>query len=223
MRLSRALPLALLPLLFLAAASVCDARACDYGNGGAEQSAFVPWKIHRPGDELPSAPLVLYWIPASADDFRHSDLLTSRTLGSYVAQCVALEVVTSDDSEMLDKLGVDGPLPAAVLIDGWGVVVGRIAAEKGVLRAVDVETMVRDGMRAREAALNDALDDAPKKISAGDRELGVAIYRRVWMQRCVFRRIERAASFFVVPNVLDHRAVAEKRENRVLLRQPSRA
>jgi len=193
MRMSRALPLAVLPLLFLAAASVCDARACDYGNGAAEQSAFVPWKIHRPGDELPSAPLVLYWIPSSAEDFRRSDLLTSRTLASYVAQCVALEVVTADDSKLLDKLGVEGALPAAVLVDGWGIVIGRIAGEKGVLRAIGVETMVRDGMRAREAALNDALDDAPKKISAGDRELGVAIYRRVWLQRCVFPRHGREA------------------------------
>jgi len=188
MRLLRALPLAVLSLL------ICgDALSCDAANGTASDVAFVPWKIHRPGDELPAAPLVLYWIPSSADDFRHSDLLTSRALASYVAQCVALEVVTSDDSEMLDKLGVDGPLPAAVLIDAWGVVVGRITGEKGLLRAVDVETMLRDGMRARETALNDALDDAPKKISAGDRDLGVAIYRRVWMQRCVFPRHGREA------------------------------
>jgi len=115
------------------------------------------------------------------------------TLASYVAQCVALEVVTSDDSETLARLEVNGPLPAAVLIDAWGVVVGRVAGEKGLLRANDVETMVRDGMRAREEALNVALDDAPKKISAGDRELGVAIYRRVWMQRCVFPRHGREA------------------------------
>ena len=41
-------------------------------------------------------------------------------------------------------------------------------------------------MRAREESLNADLDDAPKKISAGNRDFGVAIYRRVWMQRCVF-------------------------------------
>jgi len=184
MRLLRALPLAVVSLLICGDAQPFSA---------ASEVAFVPWKIHRSGDELPAAPLILYWIPSSADDFRHSDLLTSRALASYVAQCVALEVVTADDSEMLHKLGVEGPLPAAVLVDGWGVVVGRIAGEKGLLRAIDVETMVRDGMRAREAALNEALDDAPKKISAGDRDLGVAIYRRVWMQRCVFPRHGREA------------------------------
>src|SRR4051795_1556421 len=118
MRLMRVLPLALVSLLISAAAS--------------SDVAFVPWKIHRAGERVPASPLILYWVPASADDFRHSDLLTSRALASYAAQCVALEVVTSDDTELLDQLDVDGPLPAAVLVDGWGVVVGRILGEKGL-------------------------------------------------------------------------------------------
>jgi hypothetical protein len=182
MRLMRVLPLAVVSLLISAAV-----------NGAASDVAFVPWKIHRAGEGLPASPLVLYWVPASADDFRHSDLLTSRALGSYAAQCVALEVVTSDDAAMLTKLSIDGPLPAAVLVDAWGVVAGRVAGTKGSLRAADVEKMMHDAMRTREESLNAALDDAPKKISAGDRELAVAIYRRVWMQRCVFPRHGREA------------------------------
>jgi hypothetical protein len=47
--------------------------------------------------------------------------------------------------------------------------------------------------RAREESLNANLDAAPKKISAVDRDSGVAIYRRVWMQRCVFPRHGREA------------------------------
>jgi hypothetical protein len=179
MRLMRVLPLAVVSLLFSAAAP--------------PDVAFVPWKIHRAGEGLPASPLVLYWVPASADDFRHSDLLTSRALASYAAQCVALEVVTSDDAAMLAKLAIDGPLPAAVLVDAWGVVAGRVAGTKGSLRAADVEKMMRDAMRTREESLNADLDDAPKKISAGDRDSGVAIYRRVWMQRCVFPRHGREA------------------------------
>ena len=175
----RALPLAVVSLLVLAAAP--------------SDVAFVPWKIHRASEQAPVSPLVLYWVPASADDFRHSDLLTSSALSSYAGQCVALEVVTSDDSEMLAKLKIGGPLPAAVLVDAWGVVAGRVAGTKGSLRAVDVEKMMRDAIRAREESLNADLDDAPKKISAGDRERGVAIYRRVWMQRCVFPRHGREA------------------------------
>jgi len=182
------LPLAVLSLLFSAAVPACDAAS-----GVVTQSPFVPWKVHRPGDELPTAPLVLYWIPASADDFRHSDLLTSRVLASYVAQCVALEVVTSDDEATLAKFEVHGPLPAAILVDAWGVVIAKVAADKGVLRATDVEKMMREGIRAREDELNHALDDAPKRIESGDRDRGVAIYRRVWMQRCVFPRHGREA------------------------------
>src|SRR3954447_1348235 len=167
MRLMRVLPLAVVSLLISAAV-----------NGAASDVAFVPWKIHRAGEGLPASPLVLYWVPASADDFRHSDLLTSRALASYAAQCVALEVVTSDDATMLAKLAIDGPLPAAVLVDAWGVGLARIGG-KGSLRAADVEKMMRDAMRTREESLNADLDDAPKKISAGDRDSGVAIYRRV--------------------------------------------
>jgi len=179
MRLMRVLPLAVVSLLISAAAPA--------------DVTFVPWKIHRASEQAPASPLILYWVPASADDFRHSDLLTSRVLASYAAQCVALEVVTSDDAAMLAKLAIDDPLPAAVLVDAWGVVVGRVAGAKGSLRAADVEKMMRDAMRAREESLNADLDDAPKKISAGDRELAVAIYRRVWMQRCVFPRHGREA------------------------------
>jgi hypothetical protein len=179
MRLMRVLPLAVVSLLFSAAAP--------------SDVAFVPWKIHHAGEALPPSPLVLFWVPASGDDFRHSDLLTSHALASYAAQCVALEVVTSDDAEMLAKLAIDGPLPAAVLVDAWGVVAGRVGGSKGLLRASDVEKMMRDAMRTREESLNADLDDAPKKISAGDRDLGVAIYRRVWMQRCVFPRHGREA------------------------------
>jgi hypothetical protein len=182
MRLMRALPLAVVSLLISAAAS-----------SSASDVAFVPWKIHHAGEGLPPSPLVLYWVPASADDFRHSDLLTSRVLASYAAQCVALEVVTSDDAAMLAKLAIDGPLPAALLVDAWGVVVGKVTGSKGSLRAADVEKMMRDAMRTREESLNADLDDAPKKISAGDRDSGVAIYRRVWMQRCVFPRHGREA------------------------------
>jgi hypothetical protein len=182
MRLMRALPLAVVSLLISAAA-----------NSFVTDAAFVPWKIHRAGDAPTTSPIVLYWVPASADDFRHSDLLTSRALASYAAQCVALEVVTSDDAAMLAKLAIDGPLRAVVLVDAWGVVAGRVLGVKGSLRAADVEKMMHDAMRAREESLNADLDDAPKKISAGDRDSGVAIYRRVWMQRCVFPRHGREA------------------------------
>jgi len=178
----RALPLAVVSLLISAAA-----------DGAAPDAAFVPWKIHRAGEVLAASPLILYWVPASSDDFRHSDLLTSRVLASYAAQCVALEVVTSDDAAMLVKLAIDGPPPAAVLVDAWGVVVGKVKGSRGSLRAIDVEKMMREAMHAREESLNADLDDAPKKIGAGDRDLAVAIYRRVWMQRCVFPRHGREA------------------------------
>src|SRR3954451_21708991 len=133
MRLMRVLPFALVSLLISAAAS--------------SDVAFVPWKIHRAGERVPASPLILYWVPASADDFRHSDLLTSRALASYAAQCIALEVVTSGDAAMLAKLAIDRPLPAAVLVDAWGIVAGKVVGSNGLLRANDVEKMMREAMR----------------------------------------------------------------------------
>jgi len=71
--------------------------------------------------------------------------------------------------------------------------VGKVTGAKGSLRAGDVEKMMRDAIRTREESLSADLDDAPKKISAGDRDVAVAIYRRVWMQRCLFPRHGREA------------------------------
>src|SRR5437763_1120493 len=106
--------------------------------------SFVPWKVIAPGDPAAKGPLTLYWIPASRDDFKHSDLLFSRSLTSFASQCVAMDVIRTDDSVMIDKLGVAGVLPAAVLVDGDGKRLARVDNDHGTLRAGDVERMVRD-------------------------------------------------------------------------------
>src|SRR5712691_9842394 len=60
--------------------------------------SFVPWKVVIPGDAPPKAPLTLFWIPASKDDFKHSELLFSRPLTAFASQCVAMEVIRTDDA-----------------------------------------------------------------------------------------------------------------------------
>ena len=99
-----ALPLLAAALLTLA---LPPARAAD-GGGLASNTVFVPWKILNSGDPLPSAELVLYWIPLSRDDFRHSELLTYRPLTTYSPQCVALSVVRADDEAAIARLQVGG-------------------------------------------------------------------------------------------------------------------
>src|SRR5713101_7425633 len=158
-----------------------------------EPVSFVPWKVITPGDEPAKAPLILYWIPASRGDFKRSELLFSRPLTSFASQCIAMDVVRNDDSVMIAKLGVTGALPIAVLIDGEGKQLGKVANERGLLRVAAVERLVRDHLRAREAVLEGQLDDARRKALAGDREAAVSLYKGVWEQRCVFPRKGREA------------------------------
>lgn len=153
---------------------------------------LVPWRILETGEDL-RAPLVLFWIPASRDEVRHSDLLTSEELTLYSSQCVAMRVVKSDDGTMLDKLDVDGTLPEAVLTDGEGHVIARVRSEQGSLLVDEVEDMVRDELDRRISEADTLLDDAREKADAGDVDEAITLYRAVWERRCICPRQARDA------------------------------
>jgi hypothetical protein len=155
--------------------------------------SFVPWKVLIPGDPPVRAPLTLFWIPASGDDFKHSELLFSRPLTAFASQCVAMQVIRTDDAAMIGRLGVGGALPAAVLVEADGKRVGRVDNERGLLRAAPVEHLVRDQLRARESTLEAQLDAARKKALAGDRDSAVSTYMSIWDQRCIAPRKAREA------------------------------
>jgi hypothetical protein len=155
--------------------------------------SFVPWKVIAPGDSPAKAPLTLYWIPASRDDFKHSELLFSRSLTSYASQCVAMQVIRADDAIMIERLGAAGVLPIAVLLDGDGRQLGKVDNDRGALNVAAVEKLVREQLRSREATLDARLDDARKKATAGDRDSAVAAYKSIWDLRCLFPRKAREA------------------------------
>ena len=163
------------------------------GGGLSPNVVFVPWKILNPGDPAPSSELVLYWIPLSSEDFRHSELLTYQPLTTYSHDCVAFSVVRADDATAIARLEAAGKLPIVVLTAANGRVIGSVPNDRGALRASDVDKLLRDTMRAREEALDRDLDDAPKKLSLGDRDGAVALYRHVWEHRCLFPRHAREA------------------------------
>ena len=164
------------------------------GSGGAASAGvFVPWKVVARGEAPPPGALVLYWLPLSRDDFRRSELLTYRALTAY-SQCVAMSVVQADDAATIERLEATGKLPVAVLVDEQGHVVGRVGNERGALRAADVDKLLRDTIRARQEGLDRDLDDAPRKLALGDRDAAIALYRRVWEQRCLFPRHAREAA-----------------------------
>ncbi|HEX7150162.1 MAG TPA: hypothetical protein VF618_01650 [Thermoanaerobaculia bacterium] len=155
-------------------------------------ATFVPWKPLRPGDEPAKGPLVLFWIPASHDDFRRSELLSSDELARYATHCVGLLVVRPEDEEMLERLEVEG-VPAAVLLDGEGNEVDRVDAVEGALKTSSVEEMVREALDDRAAAAEAMLDDARTKAGAGEMEAAVDLYRTVKEQRCMCPRQAKEA------------------------------
>lgn len=156
-------------------------------------SWLVPWKVLNPGDEPPTAPLVVYWLPASRDDMRHSELLTSRTLTTYAAQCVAMIVVRPDDFERVATLDARGSLPLVVMAEGNGRQLARVLSEDGAMRITTVERIVRDEMHNREDAARAALDEAKTKCARGEKDAAIAIYRKVAAQRCLLPRHAREA------------------------------
>jgi hypothetical protein len=150
---------------------------------------FVPWKVLNPGDTAPHAQLIVYWLPASRDEMRHSELLTSRTLTIYSSQCVAMHVVRPDDFERITKLGANGKAPVVLLLDGDGREVTHIDNEAGALRVATVERIVRDEIRSREDEADHLLDEARTK----EKSAAIPIYRHVFDQRCLLPRQAHAA------------------------------
>lgn len=158
--------------------------------GPEEESrvVFVPWKMMRPGTPLPTSPLMLFWIPGSREELRRSELLTNEDLAHYATRCVAMLVVRPDDFALIDALAVDPRHATAILADGNGVVIERLEADEGPLPAAEVVRLVRDALDARSNAADALLDAAKEKAASGETDAALAIYRKVWEQRCVCPR-----------------------------------
>ena len=159
---------------------------------GDEHVLFVPWKVLEPGSDPASGMMTVYWIPASPDELRRSDLVTSRTLAMLAARCINMTVIRADDVERIEKLGATGHLPLALVLDG-NRELARVGNNGGPLRLADVENMVRVEVDRREIACDAMLDDAKQKIAAGERPAAIDIYRKVFDQRCAFPRQGREA------------------------------
>jgi hypothetical protein len=154
--------------------------------------SLVPWKVLEPGEAV-EAPLVLFWIPASGEDLRRSDLITSDELTLYASRCVSMRVVRADDGERFVALGIESPLPLVVLADAKGEVLGTIENVGGVIPVASVEELVRDVLNARAADADERLDEAQRRADDGELDAATELYRSVWEQRCVCPRQGRAA------------------------------
>lgn len=172
-------------LSWIASIAIALAALAD----GDAHPSLVPWKVIEPGAPRETSPLVLFWVPASRDELRRSELLTSDELTLFSSHCVAMRIVRLDDHETLQRLGVDDELPAAVLADAAGEVIARVPATD----VAEVEAIVREELHERAAVAEAMLDDAREKVDDGELAAAIAIYREVSAQRCVCPRQGKTA------------------------------
>lgn len=163
------------------------------GGAAPQPKAYVvPWKVINTAEAQATAPLAVYWAPATAGEVRGSDFGSSRALTLASAQCVGMFIIHPEDAATQAKWEVAGKTPAALIVAG-DKVVARVDGANGKLRLSDVEKALRRELDAREDALEKLLDDAKKKADGGDREAATAGYQQVWEQRCLAPKKGRAA------------------------------
>jgi tetratricopeptide (TPR) repeat protein len=164
------------------------------GGGGSEAPTYpVPWKIYKAKDAPATSGLVLFWFPASQNEYKNSSLKESRTLSLYASQCVAMEVADTR-LPIADKLLGDSQLPVAVLATPDGTPVKKVDNKDGKLRVGDVEKIVETEMKTREDALDSQLAEASRKVKAGDNDGAIKEYRAVLDQKCMFPKKAKEAA-----------------------------
>ena len=154
---------------------------------------LVPWKVLEPGEAI-TAPLTLFWIPASPEAMRRSTMLTSDSLTLFSSRCVAMRVVRFDDGARLAKLHVEAELPVAVLTDSEGKILGTVTNRKGRLSVREVEELVRAALDERESQAEKLLDAARQHADAGEVDTALELYEKVSEARCLCPRQAKAAA-----------------------------
>ena len=158
----------------------------------ASYAALVPWRVIEP-QAVVDAPLALFWVPASADELRRSELLASDDLTLFSSQCVAMRVVQPNDVARMTALAEDAEPPLAVLADRAGKIIGRVTSERGAISLAEVEDLVRAELERRADESEAMLDRAAERVEENDLSAAAELYRAVWAERCVCPRQARAA------------------------------
>jgi hypothetical protein len=192
MSLSTRLTTALV-LLLLALPALPQSRPRSGPGTGDPYESLVPWRFLEKGSAFVNAPLVLYWLPASPQETEASPLLTSPELVQATDRCISFAVILPADAAMIEKLGQTGKLPAVVLADAKGSVLGRVEGSRGRLTAPPVEKMVRDELNRRGETMYARITEAKKRAASGDKDGAIDLYRKLWDERCLFPLAGREA------------------------------
>jgi hypothetical protein len=155
------------------------------GTGNPDEHR-VPWKFLQNDVLLKEQPFTLYWMPLSLAQTEKSRLMTSATLRAAATRCVGLEIILPERAAVLDKLGVAGKIPAALLTDREGRVIRRTENVRGALAAEDVERMLSSELSARDEAMYKEMIEANQQASAGNNTAAIDLYKKIWDDRCLF-------------------------------------
>lgn len=164
--------------------------------GGAHDSApqvyQVPWQIFK-ADLTAKEGLLLYWFPLSTKELTESSLRVSRDLALWAAQGVTMYVADLG-MPVAQQLKAVSNVNQVVLTDSAGNILGRVEGQKGMLKAKDVEKIVRDELKKREAMIAQNLADAKAKAKAGDKAAAIELYKAVWGERVLFPKRAKDAA-----------------------------
>jgi tetratricopeptide (TPR) repeat protein len=167
------------------------------GSGGGSAANpvvyHVPWKMRTDKDAAITAGLILYWFPASKEELQKSSLRESRALSLYSSQCVAMQLADGRTPNAETLIG-DSKLPVAVLAKSDGTLVKKVDNTAGKLKVGDVEKLVGDEVKSREAVIDTSLKDAKAKAAAGDKNGAIALYQSVLSERCMFSKKAKTAA-----------------------------
>src|SRR5258708_20585058 len=137
------------------------------------------------------------WSPASAGEVDASELNVSRTLILYSAQCVGLQLVKPDDANTVARFDVVTKRPTVLLVAD-GKAIDHVDATDGKIMVSSVENMIHHELFQRQTALDELLETA-KKQSATDKDAAIAVYQKVWEQRCLQPKHGRVAQKALKP------------------------
>ena len=181
------------PLIPRESSGIGGARAG--GSAPTESQAYhVPWTIVGPTEVLPGGALGVYWFPSSPGEAKDSSLLTSRTLSVLSARCVALALVTPDNTATRTKYGIPELGSGAVIVDANSVEIGRVEPDGKPISASPVEKILNAELDKREDAAKGTLEQANEKIKQNDVDGAATMLTQIWDQHCLVPDVAKKAA-----------------------------
>ncbi len=164
------------------------------GGGMAEVVYRVPWKGLTGAERFDAGGLVVYWFPASENEFKNSSMRNSRTLTLYASQCVTMGV--ADIGQPLGRrFAADEKAPLAVLAQADGKVIGKAEGDPdGKLRVSKIEKLLEAEMKLREAGVKESMRAAKDAVKKGEKDAAVTLYKAVLEQQCLFPKYAKDAA-----------------------------